>query len=134
MNVDICRSDYYKKSGKAMLPVRWMPPEALLNGMFTTKTDVWYVAHLLTHVLTCSHAPLFICSAAQSSVAHLLAQSLILAHAFSSINLLTNLLAHWFISSIISSRLLIGLLDHLLANIFSSIVSLSDSLSVFSCI
>ena len=36
-----------------MLPVRWMPPEALLNGIFTTKTDVWYVA------LTCSLTYLF---------------------------------------------------------------------------
>ena len=26
-----------------MLPVKWMPPEAFLDGIFTTKTDVWYV-------------------------------------------------------------------------------------------
>ncbi|XP_050406861.2 leukocyte tyrosine kinase receptor [Patella vulgata] len=38
---DIYRSDYYKKAGKAMLPVKWMPPEAFLDGMFTSKTDVW---------------------------------------------------------------------------------------------
>jgi Protein tyrosine and serine/threonine kinase len=26
-----------------MLPVKWMPPEAFLDGVFTTKTDVWFV-------------------------------------------------------------------------------------------
>jgi len=25
-----------------MLPVKWMPPEAFLDGIFTSKTDVWY--------------------------------------------------------------------------------------------
>ena len=24
-----------------MLPVKWMPPEAFLDGVFTSKTDVW---------------------------------------------------------------------------------------------
>lgn len=26
-----------------MLPIKWMPPEAFLDGIFTTKTDVWWV-------------------------------------------------------------------------------------------
>ena len=38
---DIYRGDYYRKGGKAMLPVKWMPPEAFLDGIFTSKTDVW---------------------------------------------------------------------------------------------
>ena len=37
----IYRADYYRKGGKAMLPVKWMPPEAFLDGIFTSKTDVW---------------------------------------------------------------------------------------------
>lgn len=36
---DIYRADYYRKGGKAMLPVKWMPPEAFLDGIFTAKTD-----------------------------------------------------------------------------------------------
>lgn len=36
---DIYRADYYRKGGKAMLPVKWMPPEAFLDGVFTSKTD-----------------------------------------------------------------------------------------------
>jgi len=35
------RADYYRKGGKAMLPVKWMPPEAFLDGIFTLKTDIW---------------------------------------------------------------------------------------------
>ena len=38
---DIYRADYYRKGGKALLPVKWMPPEAFLDGIFTSKTDVW---------------------------------------------------------------------------------------------
>ncbi|CAH0381459.1 unnamed protein product [Bemisia tabaci] len=37
---DIYRADYYRKGGKAMLPIKWMPPEAFLDGIFTSKTDV----------------------------------------------------------------------------------------------
>ncbi|KAH8027770.1 hypothetical protein HPB51_009437 [Rhipicephalus microplus] len=36
---DIYRADYYRKGGKAMLPVKWMPPEAFLDGMFTKLTQ-----------------------------------------------------------------------------------------------
>ena len=27
-----------------MLPIKWMPPEAFLDGVFTIKTDVWYAS------------------------------------------------------------------------------------------
>lgn len=37
------RNDYYRRGGRAMLPVKWMPPEAFLDGIFTSKTDVWWV-------------------------------------------------------------------------------------------
>ena len=33
--------DYYKITGKAALPVRWMAPESLLYGKFTSASDVW---------------------------------------------------------------------------------------------
>ena len=33
--------DYYKLTGKAALPVRWMAPECLIYGIFTTASDVW---------------------------------------------------------------------------------------------
>ncbi|KAA0711259.1 ALK tyrosine kinase receptor [Triplophysa tibetana] len=38
----IHRASYYRKGGRAMLPVKWMPPEAFLEGIFTCKTDTCY--------------------------------------------------------------------------------------------
>ena len=38
---DIYSSDYYRVQGKSLLPVRWMPPEAILYGKFTIESDVW---------------------------------------------------------------------------------------------
>ncbi|XP_031435669.2 ALK tyrosine kinase receptor [Clupea harengus] len=38
---DIYRASYYRKGGRAMLPVKWMPPEAFMEGIFTSKTDTW---------------------------------------------------------------------------------------------
>lgn len=48
---DIYRSDYYKKGGKAMLPIKWMPPEAYIDGIFTVKTDVWYIVLIYKSIL-----------------------------------------------------------------------------------
>ncbi|GFN82349.1 hypothetical protein PoB_000885500 [Plakobranchus ocellatus] len=59
---DIYRSDYYKKAGRAMLPVKWMPPEAFLDGVFTTKTDVWSFGILLWEVFSLGHMPYPGCS------------------------------------------------------------------------
>lgn len=39
--LSITRASYYRKGGRAMLPVKWMPPEAFLEGIFTSKTDTW---------------------------------------------------------------------------------------------
>ena len=33
--------DYYRIAGRAVLPVRWMAPESLLFGVFSTASDVW---------------------------------------------------------------------------------------------
>jgi len=33
--------DYYKVVTHAVLPVRWLAPESLLYGKFTSLSDVW---------------------------------------------------------------------------------------------
>ena len=33
--------DYYKVVAQTALPVRWMAPESLLYGKFTSASDVW---------------------------------------------------------------------------------------------
>lgn len=38
---DIYSSDYYRVQSKSLLPVRWMPPESILYGKFTTESDIW---------------------------------------------------------------------------------------------
>lgn len=54
---DIYRADYYRKGGKAMLPVKWMPPEAFLDGIFTSKTDIWSFGILLWEVMSLGYMP-----------------------------------------------------------------------------
>lgn len=48
MTRDIYETDYYRKGGKGLLPVRWMSPESLKDGVFTTMSDVWYEKPALT--------------------------------------------------------------------------------------
>ena len=50
--------DYYRVGGtQADLPVRWMPPDALLFGKFTTQSDVWSFGILMWEVYTFGHQP-----------------------------------------------------------------------------
>ena len=39
---DIYEKEYYKIGGQILLPVRWMAPESLIYGIFTTAADVWW--------------------------------------------------------------------------------------------
>ncbi|KAL4238089.1 hypothetical protein ACF0H5_002801 [Mactra antiquata] len=57
MSRDIYSSDYYRKGGKAMLPIKWMPPEAFLDGVFTSKTDTWSYGVLLWEIFTLGYMP-----------------------------------------------------------------------------
>lgn len=41
MTREVYGADYYRKGGKGMLPVRWMAPESLRDGVYTSKSDVW---------------------------------------------------------------------------------------------
>jgi proto-oncogene tyrosine-protein kinase ROS len=38
---DIYKNDYYRKEGEGLLPVRWMAPESLIDGVFTSQSDIW---------------------------------------------------------------------------------------------
>ncbi|CAB3991419.1 Muscle, skeletal receptor tyrosine kinase [Paramuricea clavata] len=56
---DIYSSDYYKVRGDAMLPVRWMPPEAVLHGKFTVESDVYSYGILIWEVFTYALQPYY---------------------------------------------------------------------------
>ncbi|XP_048459316.1 proto-oncogene tyrosine-protein kinase ROS-like [Rhincodon typus] len=54
---DIYKNDYYRKEGEGLLPVRWMAPESLIDGMFTNQSDVWSFGILMWEVMTLGQQP-----------------------------------------------------------------------------
>ncbi|XP_072155472.1 proto-oncogene tyrosine-protein kinase ROS isoform X1 [Bemisia tabaci] len=54
---DIYKNDYYRKEGEGLLPVRWMAPESLVDGVFTSQSDVWSFGVLVWEVLTLGQRP-----------------------------------------------------------------------------
>jgi len=50
-------SDYYRFSKKGMLPVRWMSPESLADGLFTPMSDIWSYGVLLYEMITFGSFP-----------------------------------------------------------------------------
>jgi serine/threonine protein kinase len=49
--------DYYRFSRKGMLPVRWMAPESLADGLFTPMSDIWSFGVLLYEMITFGSFP-----------------------------------------------------------------------------
>ncbi|NXC72157.1 ROS1 kinase, partial [Anhinga anhinga] len=54
---DIYKNDYYRKRGEGLLPVRWMAPESLIDGVFTNLSDVWAFGVLVWETLTLGQQP-----------------------------------------------------------------------------
>ncbi|XP_023240042.1 proto-oncogene tyrosine-protein kinase ROS-like [Centruroides sculpturatus] len=54
---DIYKNDYYRKEGEGLLPVRWLSPESLMDGVFTTQSDIWAFGVLLWEVMTLGQQP-----------------------------------------------------------------------------
>ncbi|CAB1451180.1 unnamed protein product [Pleuronectes platessa] len=57
MTRDIYETDYYRKGGKGLLPVRWMSPESLKDGVFTINSDIWSFGVVLWEISTLSEQP-----------------------------------------------------------------------------
>ncbi|XP_065178728.1 uncharacterized protein LOC135809324 [Sycon ciliatum] len=54
---DIYSNDYYRKVGRGALPLRWLPPEALRDGMYSSATDVWSYGIVLYELATLAELP-----------------------------------------------------------------------------
>ncbi|XP_063217716.1 insulin receptor-like [Bacillus rossius redtenbacheri] len=57
MTRDIYENDYYRKESKGLVPVRWMAPESLGDGVFTSKSDVWSYGVVLWEIITLAEQP-----------------------------------------------------------------------------
>lgn len=57
MTRDIYETDYYRKGSKGLLPVRWMAPESLKDGIFSSHSDVWSYGVVLWEMATLAHQP-----------------------------------------------------------------------------
>ncbi|KAL7648141.1 UNVERIFIED_CONTAM: hypothetical protein RMT77_000042 [Armadillidium vulgare] len=57
MTRPVYENNYYRFNRKGMLPVRWMAPESIEDGIYTTMTDVWSYGVLLYEVITFGNFP-----------------------------------------------------------------------------
>ena len=53
---DISAKDYYKAK-HAAVPIKWLAPEALLKGHFTSQSDIWAFGVLLWEIMTLGANP-----------------------------------------------------------------------------
>ncbi|KAL1454903.1 hypothetical protein WDU94_009033 [Cyamophila willieti] len=57
MSRDVYQHDYYRKGGKGLMPVRWMAPESLSDGVFTSYSDVWSYGIVLWEMAMLAEQP-----------------------------------------------------------------------------
>ncbi|XP_072295265.1 inactive tyrosine-protein kinase transmembrane receptor ROR1 [Eucyclogobius newberryi] len=56
---EIYSSDYYLIQPKILLPIRWMPAEAIAYGKFTTESDIWSFGVVLWEVFSYGLQPYY---------------------------------------------------------------------------
>ena len=59
MSKKLYSKDYYRITGQAMLPIRWMSPEALIYGKSSIKGDVWSYGIVMWEVFSFALQPYY---------------------------------------------------------------------------
>eukprot|EP00056_Hartaetosiga_gracilis_P008745 m.125816 g.125816 ORF g.125816 m.125816 type:complete len:758 (-) comp12985_c0_seq23:942-3215(-) len=54
---DVYAGEYYRMTGSSPLPVRWMAPEAIEDGLYTSYSDVWAYGIVLWELATFAKMP-----------------------------------------------------------------------------
>ncbi|XP_029680811.1 proto-oncogene tyrosine-protein kinase ROS-like, partial [Formica exsecta] len=54
---DVSKKDYYRLVGMDCLPIRWMAPESLVVGIFTSQSDVWSFGVLMWEITSLGEHP-----------------------------------------------------------------------------
>lgn len=54
---DVYESDYYRRGTEGLMPVRWMSPESLKDGVFSPESDVFSYGIVLCEIVTYAEQP-----------------------------------------------------------------------------
>ncbi|RCN29682.1 hypothetical protein ANCCAN_24553 [Ancylostoma caninum] len=54
---DVYNTEYYRVHGEDFLPLRWLAPECIMEGVFSSKSDVWAFGILMYEIVGLGQKP-----------------------------------------------------------------------------